>query len=121
MKRIKIIFPALALSLLFCIPTSSETLYSWYGYQQKSYRYLKKNDASSYKNLIQCYESIIKTQNYGRKTVPPGIYADYGWALIKSGNKEKGISMLKKEMELYPESSVFITRILKRFEDEQKN
>ncbi|MBR1911607.1 MAG: DUF4810 domain-containing protein [Treponema sp.] len=120
MKRLRIVLSACVLSLAFCVPAASETLYSWYGYQDKSYRYLKKNDAASYKNLVQCYESIIKNQKMGRKTVPPGIYADYGWLLIKNGDKEKGIAMLKKEMELYPESSVFINRILQRFTDEQK-
>ncbi|MCR5762845.1 MAG: DUF4810 domain-containing protein [Treponema sp.] len=119
MKRLKYILSALAISLAFCLPVTSETLYSWYGYQNKSYKYLKKNDESSYKSLIQCYESIISNQKFGRKAVPPGIYADYGWALIKSGNKERGIEMLKKEMELYPESSIFINRILKRFSDGQ--
>ncbi len=120
MKRVKSILTALIVSLSFCLPASAETLYSWYGYQDKSYKYLKKNDSSSYKSLIQCYESMINSQRAARKAVPPGIYADYGWALIKEGNREKGIAMLKKEMELYPESSVFINRILKRFTDEQK-
>lgn len=120
MKILRRILSVLALSISLCMPAVSETLYSWHGYQSKSYKYLKKSDSSSYKALVQCYENIISSQKSGRKTVPPGIYADYGWLLIKEGNKEQGIAMLRKEMELYPESSVFINRILKRFTDEDK-
>lgn len=120
----KLIFTTTSIAILSGIvasaPLAAETLYSWHGYQEKSYKYLKKNDASSYKNLVKCYESIISSQTLGRRTVPPGIYADYGWILIKNGEIEKGKAMLQKEMELYPESSTFITRILKRFENEEQ-
>ena len=44
--------------------------------------------------------------------MPPGIYADYGFLLVSIDETEKGIQMLKQEMVLYPESRVFITRIL---------
>jgi len=48
--------------------------------------------------------------------VQPGICAEYGYLLIKQGKREEGLQLLKKEIELYPESKVFITRIIKQFE-----
>ena len=44
---------------------------------------------------------------------PPGIYADYGWLLIQNNKVDEGVEMLYAEIELYPESEVFITRMLK--------
>jgi hypothetical protein len=32
------------------------------------------------------------------------------------GQKEKGLEMMKKEIALYPESSVFVTRIINKLE-----
>ena len=59
---------------------------------------------------------IIKKQNGTRGMIPPGLYADYGYVLIQSNKIEEGKLMLQKEVELYPESKVFIDRILKMLE-----
>ena len=45
--------------------------------------------------------------------MPPGIYADYGFVLLQSGKTEEGNAMLEKEISLYPESKIFIARIIK--------
>ena len=103
--------------LAAAVPAAAETpLYSWYDYQDDAYRYMKKGDSASMANLMKSYEQIIRRQNGLRRTVPPGIYADYGWLLIKSGRTQDGIAMLRKEMELYPESAVLMQRMLKRYE-----
>ena len=62
--------------------------------------------------LKSSYIDIIDNQKGTRKTVPPGIYADYGFLLFSLNENEKGVEMLKQEMILYPESTIFITRIL---------
>ena len=36
--------------------------------------------------------------------------------LLKQGKKEEGLALLKREIELYPESANFIGRIIKQFE-----
>ena len=91
-------------------------LYSWSNYDTTSYTSLKIGNEKSTENLIKSYQQIIKRQEGTRKTVPPGIYADYGFILLQSGEIEEGKDMLSKEISLYPESKVFIDRILKMFE-----
>ncbi|QTQ14920.1 DUF4810 domain-containing protein [Treponema parvum] len=93
---------------------SNKPLYDWYDYQEDSYHYLKNADEKSVKTLIETYEKIISKQNASRAAVPPGIYADYGYLLIRSGKTKEGTEMLKKEVELYPESEVFVSQIIKR-------
>ena len=44
------------------------------------------------------------------------MYAEYGYLLYKTGKKEEGIEFLKQEMELYPESEKYISRIVKQLE-----
>ena len=98
-----------------CAPSPS--LYTWgskkkFNYHSASYNYLKVNDEKSIEVLKSSYIDIINKQKGTRNTVPPGIYADYGFLLISLNENKKGIEMLKQEMILYPESTIFITRIL---------
>ncbi len=95
-----------------CAP-QKKRLYSWGHYDDVSYYYLKNKDEKSTQAMIESYKSIIEKQTGLRGVVPPGIYADYGFLLIQSKKTEEGKAMLKKEIELYPESKVFIERILK--------
>ena len=96
---------------------SQKTLYSWDNYNSSSYSYLKNNDDKSISELKTTYENIINNQTGTRNAIPPGIYADYGFILLQMNQTEQGKKMLKNEIALYPESKVFIERILKLFEE----
>jgi hypothetical protein len=119
MNKIKY-YLAFIILLSSCAPPN--TLYTWgkkkYSYHKTSYNYLKVSDDESISNLKLSYLQIIQKQRGTRNAVPPGIYADYGFLLVSNNETEKGIDMLNKEMELYPESSIFITRILKMLKNE---
>ena len=62
------------------------------------------------------YQYLIENQKAGRKTVQPGVYADYGYLLVKQGKIKEGIALMKMEVALYPESAMFIEGIIKRLE-----
>ncbi|MDR1632314.1 MAG: DUF4810 domain-containing protein [Dysgonamonadaceae bacterium] len=101
------------LYLTSCAP---KTLYSWSNYDDTSYKYLKNSDEKSMEQLIKTYRQLIEKQTGTRKAVPPGVYADYGFVLLQSEKTEEGKAMLEKEISLYPESKIFIDRILQMFE-----
>lgn len=91
--------------------------------------------------LLCQYEYMVTHPGGQRGMIPPGICAEYGYLLLSSGTaetflnhatkkqketfgtmsdygtsfREKGIEMLQKEMELYPESSIFIQPLVKKF------
>jgi hypothetical protein len=110
MKKLLII----SISLFWLVScTTQKSLYSWENYEKTSYKYLKNSNEKSTQELIETYQQIIEKQNGTRKVVPPGIYADYGFLLLQANRGEEGKAMLLKEVELYPESKVFIDRILK--------
>jgi hypothetical protein len=102
--------------LLLSSCTVQQKLYSYADYETASYLYLKNSDEKSTQALIDNYKTIIEKQTGTRKIPPPGIYADYGYILVQSGKKEEGKALLLKEIELYPESKIFIDRILKMLE-----
>lgn len=97
-----------------CFP--SKHLYSWHGYDNVSYAYSKTRTPERELELIETYEKMIQKQSGSRNMVPPGIYAEYGYILAKKGNADKGIQMLEMEIKYYPESEVFINRIIKQLQ-----
>jgi hypothetical protein len=102
------------LFLVACAPQT--TLYNWGKYQEASYSYVKTNTDEDLEKLLKEYQYIIDNQKAGRKTIPPGIYADYGYLLVMQGKTQEGIALMKMEIALYPESAIFIEGIIKRLE-----
>ena len=89
--------------------SSTKSLYSWYQYNKK------RTDELKVKMMDQ-YLKLIQKQKGSRKVVPPGLYAEYGYALYMGGKKEEGLNYLKQEIKLYPESESYISRIIKQLE-----
>lgn len=111
----KIIFISIIVFLLASC-TTQKPLYSWGKYEITSYNYLKNSDEKSTQELIETYQKIIEKQKGSRGVVPPGVYADYGFILLQANKTEEGKALLLKEIALYPESKIFIDRILKMIE-----
>lgn len=93
---------------------SSKTLYSWYDYEDATYKYTKNPDEKRQERMMNQYAKVLQKQKGTRKTVQPGLYAEYGYMLVKAGKKEEGLELLNKEMELYPESKVYVSRIIEQ-------
>lgn len=109
-------FGILIFVLMLSSCSTTSPLYTWGHYETTSYNYLKNSDEESIKKLIESYKEIIDMQNGSRHAVPPGIFADYGFVLLQEGKTKEGKELLLKEEALYPESKVFIDRILKMIE-----
>jgi len=109
-----ILIPLAVIILTAC--SVQKPLYTWSNYTNTSYNYLKNSDEKSTQELIKSYQTIIEKQKGSRGVVPPGIYADYGFILLQANKTAEGKAMLLQEIALYPESKVFIERILKMTE-----
>jgi len=111
----KIIIAALAvLGLSSCTP--SKSLYTWYDYEDATYQYSKKQTEELKVKMFEEYEKLANGQKGVRGVVPPGFYAEYGYMLYFAGKKEEGLKLLKEEINLYPESEKYISRIIKQLE-----
>ncbi|MDR0891760.1 MAG: DUF4810 domain-containing protein [Mediterranea sp.] len=113
MRRLLIVAVA-ALTLASC--GSSNALYSWYGYEKATYRYSKRQTDELQAALLQQYQKLISKQKNLRKVAPPGMYAEFGYLLYKTGKKGEGLNYLRQEIALYPESETYISRIIKQLE-----
>lgn len=103
-----------ALVATSCVSTPQ--LYSWYGYEDAVYNNYKKPTDKSQEHVLQQYRAVIEKQKGTRAAVPPGLYAEYGFLLYKTGKKEEGLNYMKQEKALYPEADAYISRIIKQLE-----
>ncbi|MBQ1796447.1 MAG: DUF4810 domain-containing protein [Prevotella sp.] len=108
------VIAAMALSFTSCGTT--KPLYSWYNYEDVAYEYNKTPTDERRASVIAQYQKLIDNQKGVRGVVPPGMYAEYGYLLYKTGKKQEGIGYLKKEISLYPESENYISRIINQLE-----
>lgn len=108
-------------------------------YEHLTYNSYDTQTPESICDLVVLYEDMINNPGGTRNVVPPGIYAEYGYILLQERTvdsfekyatsrqkrvfdtedyfslfHEKGIKMLEKEIELYPESEKFIRPLLNR-------
>jgi hypothetical protein len=110
----KKLFIVVACVIVMASCSSPKTLYSWYDSEDASYKYTKRGTEKTLEEAMEQYQKVIMKQKGLRKTVPPGVNAEYGYLLYKAGKKEEGLALLKAEMKLYPESETFISRIVKQ-------
>jgi hypothetical protein len=113
MKKILTVTAGCALLLSGCAPA---TLYSWGRYQSAAYSYTKNNTDENAAKLGEAYQYVISHPGGIRKVAPPGVCADYGYLLFRQGKTKEALDYLKMETGLYPESTVFIGRIIKQLE-----
>lgn len=111
----KVLSIALLVSLMASC-SGPKPLYSSYNYEDATYQYDKKQSEATQQHLLEVYQKMIEKQKGLRKTVPPGLNAEYGFLLCKLGKKEEGIKYLKAEIALYPESATYVSRIIKQLE-----
>jgi len=93
---------------------STSKLYSWYNYEPVSYAVAKNPPASVIDTKKNAPERFTSDPRASRKTPPPGICAEYGYLLYKQGQQERGLHLLEREIELYPESTFFIGNLIKQ-------
>ena len=96
--------------------STQKSLYSWYDSEEAVYNYTKRGTDELLIKAMAQYEKVITKQKGTRGIVPPGSNAEYGYLLYKAGKKEEGLALLKAEIDAYPESEKFISRIINQLE-----
>ncbi len=110
MKMKFLLFPLMLVFLYGC-QVHQRTIYYWSEYSENLYKY-KKNTTDTTRAVFQkTLNDIIVNAASEHKKIPPGICAEYGFILLQNGQQSEGLRYMDKETALYPESTVFVTRI----------
>ncbi len=103
-----LLVPAAALLAAGCGP---KTLYTWRGYDDSLYAHYK-NPQDHAKHIERLQEFVTQTETDGLK-MPPGVYADYGYALLEESRFDEAVTCFKKEKETWPESAVIMDKMIR--------
>lgn len=113
------ILGTLLLVVLFtgCGPQPEPPLYHWGTYTKSASEFFHaQGNPEALQKHIDVLDEIINTSNASNQRVAPGLYAEIGQLYYQMGQREKGVSYLEKEVATYPESRMFIGRILNHME-----
>lgn len=104
----------LALSSVLFGCAVNPTLYQWGKYEQTLHEAYKNPEAipefqAELRRLIDISEETDHK-------IPPGVYAEYGYAVYLTGKLEDAIVYFAREREKWPESVVLMTTIIQRLE-----
>jgi len=94
---------------ILMITGCAHTQYSWQNYDQKLYNHYK--NPATYDQFVEDLKNIMEKGETSGK-IPPGIYAEYGYALYEKGNFPEAIKYFKKEQDKWPESNVIMTKMI---------
>ena len=96
----------LLFSLVGC---GAHSRYTWSRYDIKMYKHYK--NPAEREEFVQSLKEILDNAEPEGK-VPPGIYAEYGFAMYEQGNTQQAILYYQKEANKWPESRVFMNKLI---------
>lgn len=107
MNNLKVV---LIFLVLLSLTACAQNLYVWNDYDSTLYEYYK-NPTERAKFIEALEEAILKAEESGR--VPPGIYAEYGYAQYEEGNFTDAITYFQKEYDKWPESRILMQKMIR--------
>jgi hypothetical protein len=109
---IRIIAVVSALAVLSgCAAQVTEAGYYWGNYANTLYAYAKSPSDETLAQHVAELESIIVESRERELKVPPGVLAELGYIEAAKGNNDTALAHYEAEMQLYPESRVFLERL----------
>ncbi|QVM84148.1 MULTISPECIES: DUF4810 domain-containing protein [Novosphingobium] len=100
--------PIVGAAFLLVGCAGQKTMYEWGSYQPALVNYAKNADKTAFEKELR--ETIAKAEKKDR--VPPGVYADLGYLLMEQGKGAEAATYFVKERERFPESGVFMTKLI---------
>lgn len=105
--------PAL-LALVGCV-TPPASLYQWGSYEDQIYASYNEPGKSSVESQISKLEEDYQKARSTNKAVPPGFHAHLGYLYFQAGKDDQALQSFQTEKSLFPESAVYMDRIVKKF------
>lgn len=94
-----------------CAPKS---MYHWSRYDENLYRHYR-NPQERVAWVEALYAAIEDAEQRGLR-VPPGLYAEYGYALYEDGRFPDAIAAFRQEHERWPESRALMDKMIRNAE-----
>lgn len=115
-QQISIVSLALIAVLMSGCSSGRAPMYEYGNYSESYYQLKQNGDAETTKVWKTALEESIDLSNEGGLRVPPGINANLGYLYLKVNDADKAITFFNAEKTLYPESTVFMEKLIKKAE-----
>ena len=103
-----LLVPAVALLAAGCGP---KQMYTWRGYDDTLYAHYKK--PQDHATHVERMKTIVTETEAAGAKMPPGVYAEYGYALLEESRFDESSTYFKKEKETWPESAVIMDKMIR--------
>ena len=88
-------------------------VYYWGSYENDLHAYYKSaKETEDHERYMSKLLVLIQRSETNRKPVPPGIHAEYGYALFKIGKNQDAIEYFEKEKSLWSESKPLMEKLI---------
>jgi len=111
-----LIFTMSVLILVISGCASKTPMYEYADYSESYYAVKKDAGDESMKEWKTALEESIEKSNAQAIRIPPGINANLGYIYLKLNNSDKAILFFNAEKTTYPESTVFMNKLIKKAE-----
>lgn len=105
---------ACAVLLVTGCANTVKPMYDYGDYSESFYAMKRESGAETEAEWLQSLEKIIVKSEEINVRVPPGVYANLGYLSLRSNDNEKAISYFELEKATYPESILFMDRLISR-------
>lgn len=103
---------ATLLALMMLTGCAAPTLYSWGHYEAVVYATYAKPGTVPPERQIELLEQDYQKARSANKPVPPGFHAQLGYLYYQIGRLDQARQEFETEKARFPESAVFLDRIL---------
>ncbi len=87
------------------------TLYGWNGYDDALYRHYR--NPQDHEAFVAALWATIQSAREKGLRVPPGLYAEYGYALYEEGRMEEAVPWFELEARDWPESRLLMQKMIR--------
>jgi hypothetical protein len=101
----------LAMALATGACTGPRSYYHWGSYNEALYAHYRAPQERQ--AWIEALKTTILEAEQASEKVPPGIYAEYGYALFEEGQGPQAIAYFEKEKALWPESRFLMEKMIR--------
>lgn len=101
----------LLLTLVGCA-APKQSLYQWGDYENQIYARYNDPGKSPVEAQIEKLEADYQKARSTGKSVPPGFHAHLGYLYFEAGKDDQALLFFQTEKTLFPESAVYMDRIL---------
>lgn len=96
----------------------NKTRYQWGDYESHLYSHYRNPAEKT--EYLEGLKDIIEDAEVSNEKIPPGIYAEYGYALLDGGKPLDAILLFNKEAALWPESKILMRKMIQSAEKSTK-